>query len=212
MRPGRKSQGFTLLEVLVAVAIIAVVGVAAYRMLDSVSTARNKVEARDQSLLALQRGLALVGRDLSQAFPRPIRNEFGDTEPAFWLPAANTLEFTRSGHRNPLGEKRSELLRVRYRLDQDRLLRETWTQLDRDRLDKPRTDVVMTGLSELRWQVNDARNGQWLNQWPANDQITVEKQRLPMPAAVTLEFRDARYGKIRRIFLLAEGRRDDNAT
>jgi general secretion pathway protein J len=76
--------GFTLLELLVALAIFAVLATMAYAALNSVLTARKQVEAKSARLSALQTALMIMERDVEQAVPRGIRDEFGDVGATPW--------------------------------------------------------------------------------------------------------------------------------
>ncbi|MDX1606383.1 MAG: type II secretion system minor pseudopilin GspJ, partial [Candidatus Competibacterales bacterium] len=126
LRPwNRKQRGLTLLELLVALAVFAVLGAAAYSGLDSVLAARAALERDSERLRALQLGSEWLRRDLEQAVARPVRDTFGQTRPALLLePGAElSLQLTRGGHPNPLDRNRSDLLRLGYRLREDTLQR-----------------------------------------------------------------------------------------
>ena len=56
----------TLVEMLVALALFALVGLASFSMLDAVIRTRDRTEGRLDAVAALDRALALVGRDLGQ--------------------------------------------------------------------------------------------------------------------------------------------------
>ncbi|MCB1656922.1 MAG: type II secretion system minor pseudopilin GspJ, partial [Pseudomonadales bacterium] len=72
------ARGFTLLELLVAVAIFALLGVGSYRLLASTISVRDTAKAHDAALIQLQRSFIVMNRDLSQAVARPIRDQYGD--------------------------------------------------------------------------------------------------------------------------------------
>ena len=98
-----KGSGFTLLELLVAVAIFAVVAVAAYSGLSVVLGSNAKLDEHSQALGQLQLCLQLMQRDLLQASPGSARNQYGDSELPFVSgPAPDGLfSLTRSGWPNP---------------------------------------------------------------------------------------------------------------
>ena len=73
------SAGFTLLELLVAVAVFAVVGVMAYGGLQAVMSQQQRTNEHAQRLADLQLAYRVMQRDLEQLIDRPIRNEYGDT-------------------------------------------------------------------------------------------------------------------------------------
>lgn len=115
-----KNAGFTLLEVLIAVAITALIGVGATQLLANIIDSRRTVEIRSEQLASLQRLDMTLSRDIEQYINRGIRDEFGEHQAALLLNSGlYNLEFTRAGWRNsPLAEQpRSELQRVAYKLE-----------------------------------------------------------------------------------------------
>lgn len=102
-----KQLGFTLLELLVAVAIFALLGVGSYRLLASTIATREASKTHDMALVQLQRTFTIMNRDMAQAVGRSVRDQYGDAQPALLL-KNNTLELTRMGVPNPLQQVRSE--------------------------------------------------------------------------------------------------------
>ena len=86
-------QGFTLLEILIALAIFSIMSMMAYAGLTAVLDARASAVPRSEQLAQLQTTLYLLNEDLSQIIKRPIRDEFGTTEPAFSVGRGNLLSF-----------------------------------------------------------------------------------------------------------------------
>ncbi|QQD24198.1 type II secretion system protein GspJ [Venatoribacter cucullus] len=136
-----RTRGFTLLEVLVAVGITAMIGVGSAQLLANIIDSRRITDIRAEQLASLQRFNMVVSRDIEQIINRGIRDQYGDLQPALLLNNGDyLLEFTRSGWRNsPFAERpRSELQRVAYRtesLDSDvcagaRARLESWGVLD----------------------------------------------------------------------------------
>lgn len=95
----RKVQGFTLLELLIAISIFAVISSAAYRLLHSATNAREAIDDVFHQLSGLQRLQSTLENDFSQVVLRPARNQFGDVEPAFFTSnqQGGVLSFTRAG-------------------------------------------------------------------------------------------------------------------
>ncbi|WP_313328861.1 type II secretion system minor pseudopilin GspJ, partial [Stutzerimonas balearica] len=108
----RRTAGFTLLELLIAIALFALLGLGTYRMLEAVLRSDQATAEQEQRLRALSRAVWLFERDLQQVSPRPIRDAFGDEANAFIGQTAGEdgaplLELTRSGWRNPTGLRRA---------------------------------------------------------------------------------------------------------
>lgn len=158
------ARGFTLLELMVALAIFAVVAALAYGGLSQVLAGGQRAEQRLDELAALQRALTLLERDLLQAAPRGIRDEYGDPQPPF-KGDGTVMELTRAGAPNSTGRPLSTLRRIAWRVDGERLLRLTWSVLDRAPDSAPLEAEVLTGVT--RWQLRyRGDDGEWQAQWP----------------------------------------------
>ena len=88
-----KQQGFTLLEILIALAIFAIMSMMAYAGLAAILDARASTVPRSQQLAQLQTTLYLFNEDLNQVINRPIRDQFGSSEPAFSIGRGNEILF-----------------------------------------------------------------------------------------------------------------------
>ena len=127
-----KQQGFTLLEILIALAIFAVMSMMAYAGLAAILDARASTVPRAQQLAQLQTTLYLLNEDLSQVINRPIRDQLGSSEPAFSIGRGNEiLVFTRTVPSWLANSSETNLLRVSYSLEKEALYRRVWTIPDR---------------------------------------------------------------------------------
>ena len=198
----RGARGFTLLELLVALAIFAVLATVTYGGLVTVLTQRAAVEQQAARLQDLQRSYRLLGRELAQFSARGIRDAYGDVQPSLQLGGqAPGLEFTQGGWLNPLGRPRAELQRVRYVLDQDRLLRFSWQVLDRAQDSEPLEQVLIEGVRSLQVRLLDEAN-EWHEQWPPAALLPGQvAPAAPRAAEVVLELDDL--GELRWLFRLA---------
>lgn len=160
------SRGFTLVELLIAMAVFAVMAAMAYGGLSSVISTRRAVSAALDRSKTLQMALWRIRNDVEQAVNRPIRDQFGDTEPALLGSPQNGLTLTRDGWSNPLGEIRSNLQRVRYHLDDhNNLVRDYWPVLDRTPDSTPVQSTLLPGVESMEWRFLDAQR-QWQDRWP----------------------------------------------
>lgn len=198
---GRRARGFTLIEVMVAMTIFAVLSAMAYLGLRTVADAREQLEAQAERLKVVQQAFIVVERDFQQAAARPIRDSFGDPRPAMLSDDLADLEFTRSGRTNPLGLLRSELERVAYRIDEEALTRLSWGVLDQQ-VEPPRTDTsLLQEVTAIEFRYMD-EDGEWQEVWPPAGQPR-GTGRLPLAVELTVELTDL--GPVVRVFRLPEG-------
>ena len=196
----RASGGFTLLELLVALSIFAIVAVLAYGGLGTVLDLRILTEESAERLAELQKTYLIVQRDIEQLVPRTIRDEFGDEQAA--IIGAAQFQLTRGGWRNPLNNPRSNLQRVGYALEEQQLVRYSWLVLDRAQDSEPREQVLATGINSISVRYLDTDDS-WQEQWPP-EQVSGSGEPLSdeLPRAVELTLEHEHYGEIRWLFQL----------
>jgi len=192
----KRAAGFTLLEVLVAVGVFAVVGMGAYGGLQAVMTQREIARDNADRFRELQFAMQQLSRDLYQLNPRPVREPLGDGYRAAMYadPRAEVaLEFTRGGWTNPLGQPRAAVQRVAYELEGDRLLRRYWFVPDQTLGEEPVEREILSGLLDFR--VRFYASGAWVEAWPG--QAGADPAIRPDAVEVVLELED--WGEIRRL-------------
>ncbi|WP_067521682.1 type II secretion system minor pseudopilin GspJ [Endozoicomonas ascidiicola] len=166
------SQGFTLLELMVAIAIFGIISTAAYKLFISVTGAREVTQSVLSELDKVQRAEVILEKDLMQIVGRPVRDNAGIIQPALKSPAVNgaLIEFTRMGWDNPLQLTRSTLQRVAYSVEGSELIRYYWSMLDRAPDASPIRQKVLADVKSARFRFLDS-NKRWVNQWPSNVQL-----------------------------------------
>lgn len=173
-----RTQGFTLIEALVAMFIFAWIGLAAYQILDQIVLAQETTQKHSKQLARFQRVSWQLARDFRQMSLRPIVDEneddlsFLETEGEDYL-----LEFTRGGWNNPLQWPRSDLQRVAYNIglhpevddaesefhDDEKLylLRYYWQVLDRVVDSEPNIQAVLPDVIDFRARYWDKAGKDW---------------------------------------------------
>lgn len=199
--PHFRSTGFTLLELVAALAIFALLSVMAYGGLDSILTTKRSVGEAQERMTQWQKGIFRLRSDLESAVNRPIRDEFGDLQPALYLNQRGGLEFTHSGRRNPLQLPRPALERVEYLLQEGQLYRRSWEQVDRVQGDEGLSYPMLDGVKELTWRYMDI-NGEWGEAWPPLNYGGPNPSAAGLPRAVELIMITKSYGELRLMFAL----------
>ena len=163
-----RTEGFTLIEVLVSVAIFAVLSALAYGALSQSILAQEVLGDRMERTRAIQRAMRIVTRDFVQLAPRPVRSELGDG----YSPALSTafesgfaVQLTRGGWMNPMTLPRGTQQRAAYRLEDDELVRYHWNVLDYTLSNEIIGVTLLDGVESVAFLFMQA-NGEWTEAWP----------------------------------------------
>ena len=165
-----RSQGaFTLVELLVALAIFAIMAVMSYRALDSVFQTRQHLSSETARLRDMALLFARLDDDFATLLDRPARNADILPDDALrltaFLPGADdaTLVFTRSGFSGSTGIAATPQ-RVGYRLKDGTLELVLWPSLDAAPRTRPQAYPALANVREVKWRAMDA-GGSWQNVW-----------------------------------------------
>jgi general secretion pathway protein J len=197
----KNKSGFTLLELLIAMAIFATIAVISYRGLSSMLKTGKAVELDATRLKEVQTAMLFMQRDLLQSVNRPIREEYGSVIAALRSNDQGNvlLEFTHGGRRNPAGFLRSSLQRVGYGIDDDEnLIRYIWPVLDRSQDTKAAKHELLSNVDDIKFRFLNASNT-WEDSWPP---ITTSNKVIPMPHAVEISIDLKDWGRIKRLIVL----------
>jgi len=190
--------GFTLLEMVVAVAIFAVMAGIAYGGLNQTIKTGSQVSESNQRLSELQFALSYFSRDWLQVSSRKVRNQYGDEESNIVI-ADNSVSFTHSGWANLLQRKRSNLQRVQYLLIDSNLVRRHWLSLDQGIGEEPFDSILLHNVNSLEIVFIDAAE-KAIESWP-NELI----QDGSKPIAIKISVEIAKLGEIRRYLEIPDG-------
>jgi len=179
------TAGFSLVEVLVALALFALIGSAGFTMLDQVMRTQRQTEGRLEKLAELQRAVHLIRIDFTHANGASLAFE-SDTMPV-------SLRFQRSNLTT--GAAPAEIV---YSLDNDILQRAV-----RQSVDQPITiQPLLRDVTAAQWRFFDPIGG-WTDQWPPRDRQILPGQPNPNPKALELTVTLAnRNEMLRRVVLL----------
>ena len=207
--------GFTLIEVLIALAITAFVASISYASLSTVMAGVESTREVANRTYEINRAWSIVTRDLQQFTDRPIRDEFGEIEAAMTGGAASRflLSFTRSGWHNSQAQQRSSLQRVNYLLEDDALWRESYAVLDRAADTPARRVKLLEGVEyfELGFlaSLGDVETGNddktldtknWRDNWVDGNGQFGALLEPPMAVEIRMQLQDI--GEVRRLYAL----------
>jgi general secretion pathway protein J len=196
----RADRGFTLVELLVAMAIVAVIGVMALTGLTQVIKQQTLAHEHAERWHAVQLAMRLVSQDLAQLVPRETREELGESYQPTLLadPSAQfALEFSRGGWANPGAFPRGTVLRVAYNWEEDKLVRLHWPVMDRTLSTLPVRTELLDGVQNVEVRFLDVA-GQWHLEWPPVDMQGPQRLTArPRAVEFTVELKD--FGRISRL-------------
>ena len=191
------SRGFTLIEMLVAVLIFALISVGAYSTLDAAQDAQETMRVRGERFIQLQKAITMLSRDYRQLSFRRARDQYGERTPIVRGAGDSEkdeifIEFTRSGWRNPAQLPRSTLEHVIYRFEDGQLIRYSFLLLDQAQTSTPVRRVLIDGVLSMKIEfLKSAGQGlpdQWAKEWPIGGSVNVEdSNKTPRGIKITLD-------------------------
>ena len=194
-----RHRGFTLLELLAAMAVLVVLGALGFRGLSSVLEAESRLQAETSRWNELALLFSQISEDMTMAVERPVRGLAGRTSPALSLQASTDsnqpqLVLTRLG----VGEgsvAQSAPRRVGYRLREGKLEYLVWPSPDGVPGVPPAAYVALEQVTSVQWEALDA-DGRWVNAWPTGPAVNA------LPRAVSVRLALADGGEVTRILAL----------
>jgi len=205
-------RGFTLIEILIAMAIFTLIGLASTGLLTTVIDSNSLSDERFRKLQQLQRAMVTIERDIQQSVPRAMRVE-GEKQDLVMLGGrlenssadsdGDAIGFVRGGRHNPqLMLPRSSLQYVAYRLRDNALERLYTNYVDNVVGYEPKTRVLLEDVESFTVQfispekkISDSTKLSWSERY----------QGATLPKAVAIEFVSSDFGLIRREFALTAG-------
>ncbi|GAA4891278.1 type II secretion system minor pseudopilin GspJ [Ferrimonas pelagia] len=197
----RRQRGFTLIEVLLAMVVFAMLGTATAAIMQQVIQSDEISQQSQRRLKDLQLTMNMLERDLGQMIPRASRDAFGELGDALFEHGANLynsdgegIRFTRLGWLNPQGRlPRGSVQQVIYRVQDEKLQRLYTLYPDPVEGEEPIELDMMDGVLDLKFAFY--LESSWERQ--------VDGTVFPNAVAVELELADL--GVIRRHIMLPAG-------
>ena len=193
-------RGFTLLEILVATVILAVMGLMAYRAVSEARVAVVNADSHLDRLREVQRAVQIIVTDFRTLTRRPVRETIGDGYRATLLRdpnSASLVELSHAGWSNGAGTPRGTVQRVVYRLENGKLIREYWPVMDAT-LATPSVKRELLDRVE-RVEIRYLTSGrEWIAEWPQfGNTADLGFYTRPLAVEITLVLTD--YGELKRL-------------
>tara|TARA_R110002073_G_scaffold19228_1_gene70336 strand:+ start:12 stop:764 length:753 start_codon:yes stop_codon:yes gene_type:complete len=167
MKRFRKQSGFTLIEVLVALVIFAVLSVLGYQGLAAILDYEQRSRTSYQEQMQLHRATAVLLQDFVHLRPRSTRDRLGGRNRAYQTTDPDyVVSFVRGGLPTVPGSSFGGMQRVAYSVsDEDELLRWVWPVLDSFTEIDPEPTVLMSAVDSFEvYQLNAAN--EFEENWP----------------------------------------------
>lgn len=196
-----KVTGFTLIEVLVAMAIMALIGVGALSILNSATKTSDRIKTSGSRLNEVQRAFMFIANDMQQLSVRQVRDEYGERLPAMQSDLQSPtpyIRLTRLGRRNPAQLVRSNLEHLVYTLEDKVLMRTSYTFSDGMVADMGLKRPILKDVESMKMSFYDGQL--WHGFWPLTNGSPQGPMLLPVAVKIRLELTD--YGIIDRLFAI----------
>lgn len=189
------ASGFTLVEVMVSLAIFGLLSAAGVGVMAYAADNQGIVGERMDRLAEVQRARGVLRADLAQVAPRRVRNTDGSEARAVFMGARSgepgaLVGFVRRGWANRAAEPRASLQYVEYRIVDGQLERSTRAALDGGAPGAPQ--VLLTGVGEATIRYRES--GRWNDGWSGSGQA--------VPEAIALQLQIDGIGTLEQLFLL----------
>jgi len=199
--PCRKNNGFTLIEVIIAMSIFAILAILSYSGLHSVIMSKTSTEVSLERLQELQMTMLTLNSDLQQISNRDAHDALGGSLNKLSTQSSEYLiEFTRGGWRNPANLARSSLQRVAYQLKDDALIRIYWPHVDRADEEQRVERTLIHNIESLEILFLNA-NKEWKEDWPSATALA-SADPAALPAAIDVRLKMNDWGEIKRLIMV----------
>ncbi|WP_334065315.1 type II secretion system minor pseudopilin GspJ [Alteromonas genovensis] len=204
-------RGFTLIEILVAMAIFTLIGLASTGLLTTVIDSNSLSQERFEKLQLLQRAMVTIERDIQQAVSRPVRAN-GEKQEIVMAGGEvdgsddDGIGFVRGGWHNPqLMLPRSTLQYVAYRLRDNKLERLYSNYVDNVIGYEPKVRVLLENIESFKVEFLSGNNPSSTIKDDEDIKWSEKYQDTVLPRAVAIEFVSRDFGMLRREFTLVSG-------
>ena len=202
----RRQRGLTLIELMIAMAIMGLMMMLAWTTIHSAGNARTDFEAIEDRNNEVRVAMARMVHDLEGGYLSKNETQNLDNPRTLMKGKDDEITFSTFSHSAMWADaNESDQTVVVYKLDQDRrdsstqslfrreLRRPSNEQLDSEPAD---LDVLLRGVDKLKLEYWDYKDKDWQSSWDST-KLDSEKDRLPIRIRITLEYKNPRGDKLK---------------
>ncbi len=180
-----QTRGFTLIEVMVAISIFALIAAITFPALIQFLDMRERLSKKNDSINALQKTFLFMSRDLGFAINRLGKDQFGDEAEATMLINEDGLMELTTSYQDFNLDGASVPRRVKWLLEDDILYRVQYPVMDPDGDTRVYRQALVEGVDDVEITVFSIEDGR-----DVESKRWSEQTRLPNMIRVNLEMRN----------------------
>ncbi len=191
-----KTAAFTLIEILVALMIFAIVGVLAAMGLRHLILVHDRLKVHDCQLNQLIAAVTRMRHDFLFVVNHAATGADGNWQSPLAVDGLGNMTFTRSGMVNPFAmEKRSDLARVHYHFAHHQIERDVWEHPDQAVNSHPVKQILLKNVSDWQLRVLTVKH-QLVKYWPYTADLHTATLPPALPLAIIVSFKVQGMGQV----------------
>lgn len=198
------TKGYTLIEVLIALAVFAIIAVLTSSALQQTLSINQRLQTHMTEWENFSLAIDHINQHITQIVARGVRGNDGIPIPSF-VGKKDYIEFTRGGYTAPPDERRqSSLARIALLCEKGKLIERRWPVLDSINRKQYQDTVLLHHLSRCEFDFL-SQQMEWLAPWRANTDIGKRQnavmEMLFLPKAIRLKLDWQNKGLSKFIFI-----------
>jgi general secretion pathway protein J len=175
-------KGFTLIEVLISLAILSIIAIVSTNFLQSSIDLRNQSKSKVDDIKVFNLGVSTIRRDLMSTVNLPMRDNFGNQLPNF-IGSNTDKKITFLGFINRIDSSRSSISRIEYLFDDTKFIRRVYFTADPYDYDDHIDSVIFDNIDDV--EISFLSDNRWFTEWPAGQTAAYK-----IPKLVKIEIND----------------------